>query len=93
MEHALASVEGLFLFPLLGPDMLERLQDIYDGQVSQDDNVKKLELQSLEIAQRAEANLAFWWHFDALNLRITDQGGPHAREIPPARIQRSRCAD
>ena len=39
MEHALASVEGLFLFPLLGPDMLERLQDIYDGQVSQDETI------------------------------------------------------
>ena len=96
MEHALASVEGLFLFPLLGPDMLERLQDIYDGQVSQDDNVKKLELQSLEIAQRAEANLAFWWHFDALNLRITDQGFQRQQSeewVPAYKYQEDRMRE
>ena len=74
MEHALGSAENMFLLPLLGRQMLARLQRIYDGRGSEVPDTKKLEDQALDIAKRAEATIAFWWHFDALNLRVTDQG-------------------
>lgn len=74
VEHALGSAENMFLLTLLGRQMLARLQRIYDGRGSSDTETKKTEDQALEIAQRAEATLAFWWHFDALNLRVSDQG-------------------
>lgn len=74
MEHALGSAENMFLLPLLGRQMLARLQRIYDGRGSAVSDTKKLEDQALDIAKRAEATIAFWWHFDALNLRVTDQG-------------------
>lgn len=74
VEHALASAESIFLHHLLGSAMLARLQRIYDGHRSENHKTQEIESQALDIAKRAEANLAFWWHFDALNLRITDQG-------------------
>lgn len=71
MSSSLQSAEDLFLVPLLGADMMQSIIDIYDTppiERSVDDE------QLLSIAQRAEANLAFWYNFDALQLRITDQG-------------------
>lgn len=70
MEAPLAGAEDQFVKPLLGEKMADRLTQCYlnppEGDV--------LASQLLQIARRAVVNLAFWHDFDALNLRITDQG-------------------
>lgn len=71
MESSLQSTEDLFLKPLLGSQMMDALQAIYAKEV---ENRTPKEKQLLAIAQRAEANMAFFYNFDALQLRITDQG-------------------
>lgn len=71
MESSLQSAEDLFLKPLLGSQMMAALQAIYDKDVDSRTPKEKL---LLAIAQRAEANMAFFYNFDALQLRITDQG-------------------
>lgn len=96
VEHALASVESIFLFNLLGTTMLARLQRIYDDRLSEDAATQDIERQALGIAQRAEANLAFWWHFDALNLRITDQGFQRQQSdewVPAFKYQEDRLRE
>ena len=70
MQAPIESAEQQFLQPLLGEQMMQRL-----GQLA--DNIPEGDLlapQLVQIARRAVANLAFWLHFDALNLRISDQG-------------------
>lgn len=96
MEHALGSVESLFLLNLLGSTMLARLQRIYDERMSADTATQELERQALDIAKRAEANLAFWWHFDSLNLRITDQGFQRQQSdewVPAYKYQEDRMRE
>lgn len=70
MQAPLESVEQQFLLPLLGEQMMQRLQQLADNPPEDD----KLASQLTQTARRAVANLAFWLHFDALNLRISDQG-------------------
>lgn len=71
MESSLQSAEDLFLVPILGTDLMATLEEIYGKQPeSRTEKEKKL----LILAQRAEANMAFFYNFDALQLRITDQG-------------------
>ena len=71
MESSLQSAEDLFLTPLLGSTMMEVIEGIYDTESDErPDEEQKL----LTLAQRAEANMAFFYDFDALQLRITDQG-------------------
>jgi len=69
MEGSLQNAADMFLLPLLGTAMMAALDDIYD-----DENATETETQLLTICQLAEANLAMWYNFDALQLRITDQG-------------------
>lgn len=71
MESSLQSASDLFLLPLLGADMMTDLDTIYDKESS---TRTEQEQQLLDHAQRAVANLAMWYNFDALQLRITDQG-------------------
>lgn len=70
IESSLQSAEDLFLTPLLGNDMMEALEDIYSTTSERSEEEQKL----LTLAQRAVANMAFFYNFDALQLRITDQG-------------------
>lgn len=70
MEAPLSDAQQMFLLPLVESSLMERIEKIYAGQETAD----KGELQLLAYAQRSVANLAFWYHFDALNLRISDQG-------------------
>lgn len=72
MESSLGNVQELFLIPLLGDDMMEDIEDIYD-RVEMDDLTTE-ESKLLRLAQRAVANLAFWYDFDNLQVRISDQG-------------------
>jgi hypothetical protein len=71
MESSLESASDLFLLPLLGNDMMTELEFIYS---TAEGSRSAAEQQLLELAQRAVANLAMWYNFDALQLRITDQG-------------------
>ena len=70
MQAPIESAEQQFLLPLLGEQMMQRLGQIADNMPEGD----LLAPQLVQIARRAVANLAFWLHFDALNLRISDQG-------------------
>lgn len=72
MESSLSNVQELFLIPLLGDDMMEAIEDIY-SRVELDDLTAE-ETKLLRLAQRAVANLAFWYDFDNLQVRISDQG-------------------
>lgn len=70
MQAPLDGAEQQFLRPLVGDAMTDRIQSVCDNLPEGD----VLAPQLLQIARRAVANLAFWHDFDALNLRITDQG-------------------
>ena len=72
MQSSLSNVQELFLIPLLGDDMMETIEDIYE-RVEMDDLTDE-ERKLLRLAQRAVANLAFWYDFDNLQVRISDQG-------------------
>lgn len=72
MESSLSNVQELFLIPLLGDDMMDAIEGIYE-RVEVDD-LSEEETKLLRLAQRAVANLAFWYDFDNLQVRISDQG-------------------
>lgn len=60
---------NLFIVPLFGEKLSTKFQSIYD-----DPAAKAPECLLLEECQRAIANLAFWYNYTELNIRITDQG-------------------
>lgn len=70
MESSLSSAQQMFLLPLVESKLMQKIEDTYASQDTASDDALHL----LTLAQRAVANLAFWHDFDALNLRITDQG-------------------
>lgn len=69
MESSFRDAEELFILPLFGQKLMERVQKIYN-EGADNGTDKKL----LHLLQTAEANLAWWYNFDELNTRITDQG-------------------
>lgn len=69
LETPLNNAFNLFLKPLLGPSLSARLIEIYNN-----DAPKDTEKELLRIAQLANANLALWYEFDAISVRITDAG-------------------
>lgn len=69
METPLNNAFNLFIKPLLGPSLSARLVEIYNN-----DTPQNTEEELLRIAQRANANLALWYEFDAISVRITDAG-------------------
>lgn len=71
VESSLQSADDLFLTPLLGDGLMAAIETIYSKE---DASRTPEERVLLTLAQRAEANLAFFYNFDALQLRITDQG-------------------
>lgn len=69
VESSLNDAFSLFIVPLFGDKLAKRFQRIYDDPAAdQADRVL------LEECQRAIANLAFWYNYTELNIRITDQG-------------------
>lgn len=73
LETPLRNAFNLFIVPLLGDEMVARLIDIYQNRVPAE-TASEIEAKFLGICQRANANLAFWYDFDEINLRITDSG-------------------
>lgn len=69
VRSALLSADELFLTPVLGEDLMRVAEDIYNSDQSSD-----LEQQFLRLMKQAELNLALWYDFQELQLRVTDQG-------------------
>lgn len=69
VESSLEDAFRLFALPLFGQELADEIQSYYD-------KVDATELQRglLNECQRAVANLAFWYNYTELNIRITDQG-------------------
>ncbi len=73
MEGPLFQALAFFLVPLFGCDLCDALTNIFDSEHRTDVQEK-----ALRHAQNAVANLALWYNFDELNIRLTDQG--HQRQ-------------
>lgn len=69
MEAPLTNALSMFIAPVIGDALVSKLNVIYNAE-----NQADLDKKFLNLAQLAVANLAFYYDFDALNLRITDQG-------------------
>lgn len=66
---SLAAADELYLTPVFGAGLMASFRSLYNqGNRSQQEEML------LHLLQAAEANLAFYADFDALQLRITDQG-------------------
>lgn len=66
---SLQAADELYLIPVFGSALMATFRSIYDKEDKSGD-----EKQLLQVLQAAEANLAYYTNFDALQLRITDQG-------------------
>ena len=69
VQSSLEDAWRLFVLPLLGEALAEEIEAYYV-----DEDPTALQLKVLNECQRAVANLAFWYNFDELNIRISDQG-------------------
>lgn len=68
---------GLFIRPVVGDGVVNKLQEIYDGitdisLITEDTPEKDIRL--LYYAQRASAFLAFWYDYDEMQVLIGDAG-------------------
>lgn len=68
-QGAFADAEQMYLVKVFGQDLLEHIHTIYEAE-----SRTKEEDMMLQLAQRAEANLAFYTRFDEFQLRLTDAG-------------------
>lgn len=71
LAPSLAAAQHDYLLPLLGKRLNTEITGIYHRERT---TRSEAESEVLLWARRAVANLALWSHFDALNLRISDQG-------------------
>lgn len=71
MEPLLRNAQADYLQPLLGEALNSELDAIYDMRPT-DRNAAEQAV--LTVAQKAVVNLALWSNFDALSVRISDQG-------------------
>lgn len=71
LAPSLAAAQHDYLLPLLGKRLNTEINGIYHRERT---SRTEAESEVLLWARRAVANLALWSHFDALNLRISDQG-------------------
>lgn len=69
VESSLEDAWRLFVLPLLGEELAKEINSIYTMA-----DPTGLQREVLGECQRAVANLAFWYNFTELNIRITDQG-------------------
>lgn len=69
VQSSLDDAWRLFVLPLLGYALAEEIEAYYNLE-----EPTALQRKVLNECQRAVANLAFWYNFDELNVRISDQG-------------------
>lgn len=73
VRSSLMAADELYLSPVFGPTLMATFETIYSGIVPV--GFAEVDFTTLlRILQAAEANLAYYTNFDALQLRITDQG-------------------
>lgn len=72
MESSLCAAWNQFIVPVLGEAMTAKLIEIYESK--EPTNQVKLDLELLQLCQRANGNLALWYNYDELSLSITDAG-------------------
>lgn len=68
---SLISVDEIFLRPLIGETLIQQAVEIFNKQEEQRTDVEKELLRQLQVAT---LNLALFYDFHELNVRITDQG-------------------
>lgn len=68
IKPSLTSTFDLFIVPVLGQSLADEIIKIQDDSSSADKS------KVVEMCRKAVANLAFWFNFTELNVRITDQG-------------------
>lgn len=71
MEPLLRNAQTEYIEPLLGEKLNAELDGIYDMPPT---DRTASEQRALSLAQKAVVNLALWSNFDALSVRISDQG-------------------
>ena len=69
VQSSLKDAWRLFVLPLLGEALAEEMEAYY-----LDDSPTALQIKALEECRCAVANLAFWYNYQELNVRISDQG-------------------
>ena len=69
MRSSLMTADELYLTPVFGDTLMATFEGIYAKE-----EPTPVEKTLLRVLQAAEANLAYYANFDALQLRITDQG-------------------
>ena len=75
VQSSLQAADDLYLTPLFGPTLMDTLEAIYTAAATVPGGSAAGDVPLLlRLLQAAEANLAFYTNFDALQLRITDQG-------------------
>ena len=75
MAPSLHQAWDMFIVPLVGDELAEHISEVYDKFA---DERTKAECNILLTAQNAVANLALWYNFSEINVRLTDQG--HQRQ-------------
>lgn len=73
VRSSLEAADELYLQPVFGTTLMGTFETLYAGNMPEGVASKDAEA-LVRLLQRAEANLAFYTNFDALQLRITDQG-------------------
>lgn len=69
VESSLNDAWQLFIVPLLGEELAAEVVLFYQAE-----EPTELQKKVLLLCQRAVANLAFWYNYTELNIRISDQG-------------------
>lgn len=69
VESSLNDAFRLFILPLFGEQLSAEIESYYSNT-----DATEIQRKLLEECQRAVANLAFWYNYTELNVRITDQG-------------------
>lgn len=69
VQSSLNDAWRLFIVPLLGDEMADAITRLYESVPK-----SSIESKVLNECQCAVANLAFWYNFNELQIRITDQG-------------------
>ena len=69
VHSSLEAADELYLTPVFGAVLMSSFRSLYNQEERSEQ-----EAMLLRLLQAAEANLAFYTNFDALQLRITDQG-------------------
>ena len=69
MAPSLENTQEMFLNPLLGDELTSEMETAY-----RQGDIPAPMAELIKMAQKSVMNLTFWYYFDSLQMRITDQG-------------------